>query len=166
MAITGITASGGLTVNIGFTDKTNKTATTRVNLPASATLPQAEAYALALLQALEVLSDCLISSCSISVGYAVAGANAAVAAGNYAEDKGQFSFQTAAGKTSLISIPGVKETMRSAGARTINTADAAITTFTDLVVTGDGTLAPVDSNGEDLTQLLYARVRQRRELGT
>jgi hypothetical protein len=165
MAITAIAAVGGISLNVSFTDKTGQTSNTTINVPATATLVQVEAYALALLQAMEPLSDCLISGATVSIGYGITGANAAVAAGNYAEDKGVFSFRTAAGKKSQLTIPGIKEAYRTVGARSIDTTDVDIAAFTTLIVDGDGTIAPVDTNAEDLDLLLQARIRQRSELG-
>jgi hypothetical protein len=165
MAITAIAAVGGVSLNVAFTDKTGQSSNTTINVPDTATLAQVEAYALAALQALEALSDCLISGATVSIQYGVTGADPAVAAGNYAEDKGVFSFRTAAGKKSQISVPGIKEAVRVTGGRTIDTANADVTTFTGLIVTGDGVIAPVDTNGQDLDLLLSARIRQRSELG-
>jgi hypothetical protein len=165
MAITAIAAVGGVSLNVAFTDKTGQSSNTTINLPDTATLAQVEAYALAVLQAIELLSDCLISGATVSIQYGVTGAAAAVAGGNYAEDKGVFAFRTAAGKKSQVSIPGIKEAFRVVGGRTIDTTNVSVTAFTDLIVTGDGVIAPVDTNGEDLDLLLSARVRQRSELG-
>jgi hypothetical protein len=64
-----------------------------------------------------------------------------------------------------VTIPGIKEVYRTVGSRTIDTTDVDIAAFTTLIVDGDGTIAPVDTNAEDLDLLLQARIRQRSELG-
>lgn len=163
MAITALTAVGGITATFTLTDFTNRSVTAQGLMPAATTLANAQALALAIAQALEPLTDCKVSAVNIGVRYTTTGADAAVQ-GNYAEDKGVFSIQTAAGKVVRFAVPGFKNSKLLGTTRSIDLADTDVAALTTLLITGDGTTAPVDSNGSDLASVISAKIRQRSEV--
>jgi len=163
MAITALNMIGGITGTITFTDESNKTSTTEIMLPAATTLAQAQTFMLALAQSVELLSDAQIRKVSVSAGYDPAGADLAVQ-GNTVEEKAQFALKTAAGKTAKFAVPAAKQAYRIPTTRNVDLADPDIMALTTILTTGSGGVAPVDSNGSDLTQVLYGRIRLRSSL--
>jgi hypothetical protein len=164
MAITALTAVGGITGSIAFTDESNRSSSSEITMPAATTLAQAQAFMLALAQAAETLSDAQVRRVSITASYDPTGADPAVK-GNTVEEKASFGIKTAVGKTAHFSVPAINITYQQNGTRTVDLANADITSLTNLLVTGDGTVAPVDTNAQDLVQILYGRVRKRADSG-
>lgn len=163
MAITALTAIGGITVNITYRDFTGRTVTSSYLVPAATTLANAVAHALALTQALEPVSDAQIVAVNVGGRYTAVDSDVAVQ-GNKAEDKGAIGLRTAAGKVVRFTIPGIKNAKLLGQTRDIDLTDTDVAAVTTLLVTGDGTVAPVDSNASDFTQVVYGKLRQRSEL--
>ncbi|NJL32517.1 MAG: hypothetical protein HC893_00010 [Chloroflexaceae bacterium] len=163
MAITSLAAVGGLSASLSYLDFTGRQVTAGLLLPAAVTLANAQTFLLALAQACEAASDCQISGANVSVRYNTTGADPAIQ-GNYAEDKGVFGIRTAAGKTVRYSIPGLANSLLLGQTRDIDLTDPLVSAITTLLITGNGTVAPVDSNASDLVQVLYGKLRQRNEL--
>jgi hypothetical protein len=77
------------------------------------------------------------------------------------QEKGLFSFVTAAAKVAHFTLPTLKETLMNSGSRTINTANAAvaalITAMEDGFESNSITFRFGDSNDSDFTLLKVAR---------
>jgi hypothetical protein len=155
------TAVGGIGITYTFKDAKGSTTTTTCTAPSGITLANIKLYADALGDALAAASDAELIRYNVSVAYDASGAPASVAGGRV-EDKGLFAAQTAAGKNSFFTIPAIKLSTLLANEYDIDLADALITAVTNLLITGDGTTAPVDTNASDLASVVNGRLQQRR----
>jgi len=164
MAITALTPTGGITGSIAYTDESNRSSSSEVVMPAATTLAQAQGFMLALAQAVETLTDAQVRRVSVSAGFDPTGADPAVK-GNTVEEKAVFGVKTAVGKTAQFSVPAINIAYRQNGTRTVDLANADITALTNLLINGNGTVTPVDTNAQDLVQVLYGRVRKRADSG-
>jgi hypothetical protein len=63
-----------------------------------------------------------------------------------------------------VTVPAIKLALLQPNERDLDLTDPLVTAITTLLVTGDGTIAPVDSNASDLAQVLFGRLQQRRGL--
>jgi len=143
-------------VVIGMVDATGSRSTVEAYLPSATTAANAQTYGQALAALLADLSDCQIET--VSVTYAAVDAVAAVAVdGSSIEEKGLFSFVTAAGKFNRFSVPAVKDSeVDEAGA--IPTGGAAAAALIAELIT---THPWCDSNGSDLVNIHAAYKRYR-----
>lgn len=73
-----------------------------------------------------------------------------------------FSFVNSADRRDTMFVPTFKKALMSDGAVTLTHAD--VIAFTDLIVTGNGTLTPTDTNGLDITGVsrAFETTRKRR----
>jgi hypothetical protein len=132
-------------------------------MPDTVTLASAKLYCDAFGDALIDASDAQLMGYSINQRSVATGATAAVA-GSRVEDKGLISLQTVAGKDVQVTVPAIKLALLQPNERDLDLTDPLVTAITTLLVTGDGTIAPVDSNASDLAQVLFGRLQQRRGL--
>jgi hypothetical protein len=130
-------------------------------MPSAVTLANATAYADAMGDAIIDASDGQMMGYSINQSSNATGATPAVS-GSRVEDKGVLSIQTAAGKDVQVTIPAVKLGVLQPNEYDLDLTDPIITAISTLLITGDGTVAPVDSNASDLAQVLRGFLRQRR----
>jgi hypothetical protein len=151
---------GGITATYTFRDAKGITSKTHVMLPASVTLAASTAYCDNLGNQLEGASDAKLMGYSINQGRSATASTAAVA-GSRVEDKGWIEMQTAAGKLSTVALPAIKLAGLLANGRDLDLASALITAITTQLITGNGTVAPVDSNGQDLSGVIAGRLKQR-----
>ncbi len=163
MAVTALNAVGGVNISFTLTDYTGRAVTSGLLVPAATTLANAQTFALAVAQALEALSDAQVTAVNIGTRYNPVGADPAVQ-GNYAEDKGTFGIRTAAGKIAKYTVPALSNTFLLGQSRDINIAAPQVEALTTLLIDGNGTVAAVDSNASDLSQVVWAKLRQRNEL--
>lgn len=157
------TPQGGVAVTYVFRDKSQNRGFCSLYLPASVTIANARTAATELGLLLEAGSDAQIQGYSINTRSVASGAAAAVAGGNV-EQKGKFTFLTAAGKASVFSIPAPKVSMMTSNERAMNVGDAStVDAIIDLFINGDtaNSTEPVDSNGSDLTALIETIVKHR-----
>lgn len=163
MPITALTPIGGVSVTLTLTDESLKTSNTSVYVPDTTTLAQAQAFALALAQAVESVTDAQVVRANVNASFDCTGADPAVK-GNTVEEKAVFALKTAVGKIAQVSIPSINLAYRTDGTRVVDLTNAAITTITTLLTTGDGAVAPVDSNGQDLVEVVSGKIRKRNSL--
>jgi len=132
-------------------------------LPDTVTLANAKSYCDDLGDAMIAASDGQLMGYNINQRSTASGATAPVA-GSRVEDKGLFSIRTAAGKIMQVTLPAIKLAVLQTNERDVDLTDALITAITTLLITGDGTVAPVDSNAADLAQVLAGVLQQRKGL--
>lgn len=143
-------------VIISMVDATGSRSSVEAYLPGATLAAQAITDGEALAVLLADLSDCQIET--VSVTYAAVDPVAAVAIdGSSIEEKGVFSFVTAAGKFNRMSIPAIKDAVvDEAGAIPTSGAEAAAL-ITEMLTTHPW----CDSNGSDLVNIHSAYKRYR-----
>jgi hypothetical protein len=151
---------GGITATFAFVDAKGVSSKTKVMLPAAVTLAAATTYCDNLATQFEAASDAKITGYTINQGRAATASTAAVA-GSRVEDKGWIEVATAAGKKSSIAIPAIKLAGLLANGIDLDLAAALITNITTQLITGNGTVAPVDSNASDLAGVVAGMLKQR-----
>lgn len=158
-----VIGGGGITYTFRDAKGANSTLNVNFEYTGTSTLTELKTFADALGVELESLSDAELVRYNINLAMDASGATAAV---DYkrVEDKGVIIAQTAAGKNVRFSIPAIKETVLGTDQITIDLANADVTAFTNLIVTGNGTIAPVDSNGSDITSIVEGYLYQRNSL--
>lgn len=154
---------GGVTATFAFVDAKGVSSKTHIMLPAAVTLAQATSYCDNLGTQLEAASDAKLTGYTINQGRAATVSTSAVA-GSRVEDKGWIEMQTALGKLSTIAIPAIKLAGLLANGRDIDLTAAMITNITTQLITGNGTVAPVDSNASDLAGIVAGMLKQRKGL--
>lgn len=112
------------------------------------------AFAAAFAAAIDGLSTGKVDKYSVNIGAFDPVATVADATSNV-ERKAAFIFQTAAGKTVKYLVPSIDDTLVDVN-DTIDITAGAGQTLADLYVTGDGTVAPADSNGSDIALAIEA----------
>lgn len=157
------TPVGGIKITYTFRDAKGSETNASVMAPAAITLVNARAYADGLGDAMLACSDGQMMGYSINLASAASGAPVPVA-GSRVEDKGLFSARTAAGKDVQFTVPAIKLSVLDTNQKSIDLIDPLITTLINLLITGDGVTAAVDSNGIDLSQILFGRLQQRKGL--
>lgn len=151
---------GGTSITYVFTDKSQNVTNCSLYTPSDTTFDNAKAFAEALAGDLELASDAHLDGYTINRRYVAQGAAAAVAGGQV-EQKLKIENLTAAGKSSIFSIPAPKVTMLLPNEREADVTNATIASILNLLTTGDGTTAPVDSNGSDLVSLIRTYIKHR-----
>lgn len=156
-------AVGGIRASFTFRDGKGMSTEASFMVPDGITLAIADQYCANLGDAMAAASDAQLMGYSINkrVG---ASATATPVAGGRVEDKGLLAIRTAAGKTSFATIPAIKLATLQANQKDIDLTDPLITAITTLLITGNGSTAPVDSNAQDLAQILYGTLQQRKGL--
>jgi predicted transcriptional regulator len=155
------TQVGYLTLTYSLIDKSENRSQILVNLSNTTTLADARTFAAALGGKIELATDAEIESFSLTSSSRAVGAAAPVAGGNV-EQKGRISLQTAAGKIATVTIPAPKVAAMTSNERALLVGDAIIDDITDLLVNGDGTVSPCDSNGADLIAVTDTKIFHRR----
>jgi len=129
-----------------------------INIPTSTTVANATAFIGDLLPAI----DALISGRIVRAGlcYAIAlpgGLDPSANALSDVEEGAKFSFVSTAPFKTSFRIPTFNETLILSGTKQVDVTDTDVDALVDLIVTGDGTVAPVDGRDADITALNYAR---------
>lgn len=79
------------------------------------------------------------------------------------ERKGVFSFRDDQNNPVVVSVPSIKNTLVVDGTQVINSADALVTAFTNLFVTGAlGVVRPISNAGNDVVRLATAKKTHRK----
>lgn len=151
---------GGWKTTITYEDISRNPSSTTFYLPPAASYTEAAAYVAAVAQQIELLSDARILNHSLSRYYAGVGATVAQPGGNV-EQKGVFAFRTGAGKTAILTVPAPKVDKMKTDERSMEETDTDVAELINLIVNGNGTTNAVDSNGQDMIELLYTKVRHR-----
>ena len=146
-------------VQIDMVDAKNKSSFTRIRIPTTFTIPQMTTFAQDAAQAITDISGCRVTGASIGVNFTLTGLGAAAAAAADVASKAFFQVRSAvAGFFAKFAIPTFDEdNLVVAGTDEIDTANAAVATFVTLVESGNGTIAPCDKYGNDLTDVYVSR---------
>jgi hypothetical protein len=151
---------GGWKVTLTYEDVSRNPSTTTFYLSPAASYTEADTYVSQLAQKIELLTDARILNYALSRHYSGVGATAAQPGGNV-EQKGVFAFRTIAGKTSILTVPAPKVAKMKTDERSMEETETDVADLISFLVNGDGTVQPVDSNAQDLSELLYTKVRHR-----
>jgi len=137
-----------MAVTFTYVDSSGSIGKSVAHVPAATTLTDANTAAAALAAQLLNTSDCQIISYSITYGVTNT-TPAAPASGSRVENKALLTFRTAAGKSSRISIPGIK-------AASVAESGGIISTEASMAALIAGLLGTpwCDSNGSDLAALV------------
>jgi hypothetical protein len=144
---------------IDMVDAKNKKSFTRIRIPTTFTIAQMTTFVQDSAQAVTNISGCRVTGASIGLNFTLTGLGAAAAAAADVASKAFFQVKSAvAGFFAKFAIPTFDEdTLVVAGTDEIDTANAAVATFVALIETGNGTIAPVDKYGNDLTDTYVSR---------
>lgn len=149
-------------LSLRITDDADKSGAVNVFLPSAATLAQIQAYSDAFAAALDAITAGKITAATVALNLTLPGGLKANPitdrllqfGSNWAFDAANTPYRW------TMHVPAVDLGIVVGGE--IDTAPAYVTTFVNSIVTGDGTLAPQDPYGNDLTALLGAVVSFRK----
>jgi hypothetical protein len=102
--------------------------------------------------AINALTDCAVDGYTITYGK-TEDTPATPTAGSRVEEKGNFVFRTADGRTSRFSIPAIVDSVLNADG-SVDKANVLVTALADAVIAGD--FAFQSASGSDITALLEA----------
>lgn len=136
-------------------DETGSRAGVQFDVPQTTPMDVAMAAAAALRPLIEAITDCAVVSYSLTYS-ATDDAPPPAAAGSRVERKGVFSFRTGAGKRATYQVPGITQSVVTAGGR-IDEDRPAIAAFVGALTAVDAIFS--DSNGVDLRSLASAYER-------
>lgn len=142
-------------LKIDYTDETGSKGSSIFHFPYATLASVVVTVADILSAALNALTDCAVDGYSITYAK-TEDTPATPGAGSRVEDKGQFVFRTANGRTTRFSIPGIVESVLNPSG-SINKANALVTALTSAVIAGDFAFQSAD--GSDITALLQAYQR-------
>lgn len=129
-----------------------------INIPTATTVANATTF----INSLLALIDPLISGRIVRAGlcYAIAlpgGLTGTANALSDVEEGAKFSFISTAPFKTGFRIPTFNETLLLSGTKQVDITDTDVDAFVDMIVAGNGTVAPVDGRDADITALNYAR---------
>lgn len=138
-------------------DETGSKSSMNLDVPETTLADAALTAAAALRPLIEAITDCAVVSYSLTYS-SFDDAPPPAAAGSRVERKGVFVFRTAAGKTARYQVPGIAQSVVTAGGR-IDEDRPAIAAFVTALIAGGAIFT--DSNGVDLRSLASAYERFR-----
>jgi hypothetical protein len=157
---------GVFTVVLSIKDAKNQVSTTEINIPDTVSVADAKAYA----QEVAKLVDPLITGAIVRIGVVLGvdlpgGLSATPDAGADVEEGARFQFRTAGGFFTSCRLATFDEAKISAGTRSVNTADAAVTAFVNGITSGIdvdpgvgvNNIMAQDKRGDDIVSLEFAR---------
>jgi hypothetical protein len=151
-------------VIVSYLDDSGGTSDAWINVPYGSTRAEAEAFALALIQAAEPITDCQITKVTLVVQLRPEYDPPALPDSD-ATRTGAFIFADATNERTIVTVPGIVpakiSTIGALAGIAIDLTDADISALVDLVVIGDGTLEPVSWAGNDLIELRTAYLQHR-----
>lgn len=144
-------------ISVQVVDDQGRAGNIPIPVPATYTLPEIQAYVTAMLPELDTVTAAKITRCSVSIGLTLPGALKANATADRPLEWGaNFSFDAAdTNYRHTVHIPSVD--LGFVDGDEVDTGDVAVTGWLTQMVTGDGTVAPSDKYGNDLTSLIGAQ---------
>lgn len=132
---------------------------TLVHIPDGTSLANATTYAGDLAAVIDALIKGQIVSVDICVGVDLSGLGlkSSPDAASDVEEGAVFTYKTALGLLFRQRLPTYDEATIEPGTRQVDLANAGVEAYTDLIVTGNGTVAPVAQAGGDLTAISSAK---------
>jgi len=150
-----------------YRDQANKTATSEAFFTTGLTLAQiTEGLGEGLAPLIDAITGALITAINVLLSVDISGLTGnTVGALSDVEEVGEFIGTTAANRKVIINIPGIINTLSTAGTDDLDQTDtdvaALISALEDgLAVTG-GTIIPCDIGGSDVVSVITARERTR-----
>lgn len=128
---------------------------TLVHIPSATTLANATTYAQDLGEVIDAVIGGSIESIDICIGIALPGGiKATPDTDTDVEEGAVFVYKDADGRTFRQRLPTFLESLVEAGTRQVDNANAAVQAYTDIIVDGNGTVAPVTLAATDITELV------------
>lgn len=149
-------------ISVQLTDDRGQTTSTTIPIPATVSIADVQAYVTAMLPYLDAITGAKITGASVSLALTLPGGLKAAALSDHLNGMG-VNFGYSAANTNYrwtFRLPAAAQTIISSGEW--NTGDGNWTNFAPYLTTGDGTVAPCDRYGNDLTALLGAEVTFRK----
>jgi len=133
-----------------FNDRENSEGTLELHLPNTVTLSNAVVYFDAVGDILHTITYCNLGHYTVIPGYL----EDALIAPNPLQDAVArvcvFEIETADEEICIITIPSLDPGMLNTDQVTVNQSDLYVQSFINMLLEGDGTIAPCDQRGEDL----------------
>ena len=147
-----------LAIRIVFTmqDGKGKVSKTEIKIPASVTLNNVATIAIQAAGILSNLTKARITSVRACVGLNITTTSVTQSDADI-EDKAFIGYQDANANFGKLMIPTIDEAFVLPASDRLDVADAAMLTLFGLIVTGDGTIAPVTKRNGSVTAVTTAR---------
>lgn len=150
-------------VNFAFIDDKGDTSTTKVKIPTGLTIPGIVAFAQSAAQLFADFSTCRVTKVTACIGIDLSGLGllASPTAQSDVSEKGLFNMRTASNTYARMFVPTISESLVVANSDALDPADADVIAFTtaleDGILTTGGTIVPVDTRGNEITEVTEAR---------
>lgn len=147
-------------------DQAGKTATNTMYVPNGLTLAQYAQGLRASAVILDEVSGSVLDALNYSVDVDISALTGNGLAGTAdVEDIGAFQFRTADNRPVNVNVPGIIDTLSSAGSDALDQTDtdvaAFISMFEDGIAVTGGTITPTDVDSQDIVGTVYAREEAR-----
>jgi hypothetical protein len=149
-----------ITITFTFRDNDGKESTTEVLLPGATTAAAAITYATAARVLLAAVSDAVLISMNILLGY-YENAIGTIPSSDI-ENKGVLLFNSANGLKSSLAIPSILESVLQGNNQDIDQANADVSALMDAMTLGLSGTQPVNASGSDLVGVREAYKQNRR----
>lgn len=145
-----LTADNYLTVTVTMQDLNLNKSDISVKLPAATTLAQAQAFLATLVTALDAISNAIVRATSISISSKETDPAVAAVEASDVERKGLFSFAAANNTPLSLQVPSIDTNFVINFTNLIDREATEVAAFIDLIVNGNGTVAPVSNAGSSV----------------
>lgn len=148
-----------LKLQYSIRDAKGITSRTLVHIPTATTVANATTFAQAFAEVIDALIKGQVTSVDLCIGLDISGYDIKDTpdAASDVEEGAVFTYQDALGLLFRQRLPTFDETFVLAGTRQVDTANAGVQAYTDLITDGNGTVAPTAQAGSDLTALITAK---------
>jgi hypothetical protein len=148
-------------LSVEISDADNKKKRMLIHVPVATTIAQAQAFSNALLPTVNGISQGVVSAVeithSLTVDHGALGIRAAALAGSVARNGANFLFDVTGNIYNHgVRVPTITPTLVSAD-DTLDVLNAPVSTFTDFIEAGDGTVFPTDRAGLDIATVLSGK---------
>lgn len=145
-------------VTVTIEDGKGKQSTLSINIPPATTTANAGGFINSVLPLIDAVIQGRIIRAGLCYGITLPGGlNAVASPDSDVEEGAKFSFISAAPFKTAFRIPTFTESLILAGTKSVDIADTDVDALIDMIVTGNGSVAPVDSRDVDISALNYAR---------